>query len=192
MKQSITSGFTLIELMITVVIAGIILAATLPQLNQISNQISFSSIQQSLVSNLLFARSEAVRTGGQTGVCASDSIESTITSCSSSSADWSSGWIVFHDRNNNGTFDPPYNHSSGSASRGPTDDEMLKMHHVDSTAIITWDQSNTIAFQGDGTATADSVGTFKLCDSKGDTNTAQGVTVSLAGRVRSTEAVTCP
>lgn len=192
MKQSVAGGFTLIELMITLLIAAIVLSASLPQLGLIANQINFSSIQQSLISSIVFTRGEAIRNGGQAAICASDSIESATTSCSASAGDWSSGWIIFVDRNNNGIFDPPFNHSTGAAARLPTDDEMLKMRHVESLAVITWSQNNAITFQGDGTVPAVNAGTFKFCDSRGDTSVVKGVVLNLSGRVRSTDSVTCP
>lgn len=168
----------MIELMITVLIAAIVLSIALPSLTSVSNEVSFNSVRQRLILDLTYTRSEAVNQGGQIVICPSDFINSPPTSCSADLTNWSNGWIVFEDRDNNGLFD--------------SSDEMLKNNRVDSNAAITWERSNAISFDGEGHATSTSAGTFKICDARGNTNIAKGVTLSLSGRARSTDSVTCP
>lgn len=174
MKQSVTSGFTLIELMITLLIAAIALAVALPQLGSISNQVNFSSIQQNLVSSLILTRSEAVKRGVPTIICASTD-DST---CSVTPANWSDGWMIYADQNNSGVYE--------SAS-----DDLIRAQRVDSIANITFGRSNPVTFLGDGTVTSPSTGSFKICDPRGST-VVRGINISLSGRVRSTDSVTCP
>lgn len=167
------------------------LSATLPQLSSMSNQLTFGSLQQSLISSLIYTRGEGIKNGGQASICPSNTIQNLLTSCSSSLSNWSEGWIVFIDKNNNGIFDPPFNQSSAATARLLSDDEMLRMRHVESTAEITWERNNTLSFMGNGTVPAANAGSFKICDTRGSTS-AKGVVINLSGRVRSTNSVTCP
>ncbi|WP_062268557.1 GspH/FimT family pseudopilin [Endozoicomonas arenosclerae] len=169
-------GFSLIELMITLLIAAIIIAMGLPQLRDMSNTIRFANIQQNLISNLLYARSEAVKNGSNTLVCGS----SDGVTCSAIPSNWSQGWIIFTDENNNGLYD------------GDTVDTPRRIQTIDSIASITWSNVTPVVFEGDGTVNNTSSGTFLICDGQATSSISRGVTINLSGRVRSTDAVTCP
>ena len=175
MKHSNFYGFTLIELMITLLIAAIILGIALPSLNSISNEINFSSIQQRLILDITFTRSEAVNQGGGITICASTD----SSTCSATFTDWSQGWIIFADNDGDALF------------TGGTD-EIIRASGVDSTATITWGKTNAISFSGDGTTANNSTGNFTICDSRGDTTAVKGITLSQSGRVRSNDSVVCP
>ena len=174
MKQLIASGFTLIELMITLLIAAIALSFTMPRLGTISNQVNFNAIQQNLVSSLILTRSEAIKRGVPTVICASVN----GSTCSATPDNWNDGWMIYADQNNNGTYE--------SAS-----DDFIRAQSIDAVANITWGQNNPVTFLGDGTVSTASTGNFSICDPRGST-VARGVTISLSGRVRSTDSVTCP
>lgn len=168
-------GFSLIELMITLLIAGIIVAMGLPQLREVSNTIRFSNIQQNLLSNLLYARSEAVKTGSNTIACASTD----GATCAADPTLWSQGWVIFTDENSNGVFDAGV-------------DTLRRSQTIESIASITWSNSTPIVFQGDGTVNNTSSGNFLICDSLTTSKIARGVTINLSGRVRSANSVVCP
>ncbi|WP_448216355.1 GspH/FimT family pseudopilin [Endozoicomonas sp. 2B-B] len=168
-------GFSLIELMITLLIAAIIVAMGLPQLREMSNSIRFSNIQQNLLSNLLYTRSEAVKTGSDTIACASTD----GTTCAADPTLWSQGWIIFTDENSNGLFDAGV-------------DTLRRSQTTDSIASITWSNSTPIVFEGDGTVNNTSSGSFLICDSLTTSKVARGITINLSGRVRSTDSVVCP
>ena len=192
MKHLAASGLTLIELMITLLIGSIILSTSISQIGVIASRIQFESIQQSLISGLLFARAEAIENGGLVAACASTTITSSSVSCSATSDNWSSGWIIFIDRNNNGIFDPAFDRSPGAPARAATDDEMLMMRHLESNARISWERNNTISFLANGATTATNVGAFSLCDANGNADLARGININLSGRVRPTATVSCP
>ncbi|KEQ14442.1 hypothetical protein GZ77_08730 [Endozoicomonas montiporae] len=177
--------------MITILIGSIILAAAFSQVGLIVRNINLNSIQQSLMSGLFFARAEAIQNGAQVVICASNSIKSNSVSCTTTNNDWSTGWIVFIDKNNNGTLDPAFDRSSGAATRSSTDDEMLLMRHLESSVTISWEKNNTILFLRDGTVPSANTGQFKLCDINNN-SIAKGINISLSGRVRATDSVSCP
>ncbi len=86
------SGFTLIELMITLAIVGILLTLGVPSLKTFmqGNQLIASSNE--LLSALHVARSEAIKLNSRVSICES----SDGTSCSNTGS-WKNGWIVFVD-----------------------------------------------------------------------------------------------
>ena len=175
MKHSAQNGFTLIELMITLLIAGIILGIALPSLTSITNEMNFSSLQQRLILDLTFTRSEAINQGGQVTICASNN----GTTCSTTLTDWSRGWIIFADNDGNRLF--------------TTDtDELIRTSGVDSLATISWEKTNSISFSGDGMASTNSTGNFTICDAQGNSTVVKGITLNQSGRIRSNNSVICP
>lgn len=93
-------GVTLIELMTALTVLGVLLAISAPSFRQFTANSRTTAATNQLVTALNLARSEALRRSSNTVVCTS----SNQASCSGST-DWANGWIVFADRNRNGTVD---------------------------------------------------------------------------------------
>lgn len=84
------SGFTIIELMVTLVVAAIVLSIAVPSFTvQIRNNQALG-LGEELASAINYARSEAVKRGGRVSMCASNDGAQCV-------GDWSEGWIVFVD-----------------------------------------------------------------------------------------------
>lgn len=92
-----TSGFTLIELMVTIAVLAVLTTIAFPsfQSSMRSNRVATASNQ--LIALISFARSEAVRSKSLTQLCTS----ADGTTCS---GDWNDGWLVWVDRNDSGVF----------------------------------------------------------------------------------------
>ena len=86
MKKSYT-GFTLIELMITLVVASIVLTVAAPSFSTFFLKNRMSTQANDLITSLTLARSEAIKRGTSIKVCSSDD----QASCGGT---WSDGWIV--------------------------------------------------------------------------------------------------
>src|SRR5271154_4492007 len=86
------SGFTLLELMTTLTVAGILLAIGVPSFRYVTWSNRASSEINGLLGDLQLARGEAIREGQTVTVCASTD----GASCSNSNS-WQTGWIVFSD-----------------------------------------------------------------------------------------------
>jgi len=91
------AGLTMTELLITMLIAGILMGIGLPSYRYITYSNRVSTEVNSLLGDLQYARSEAVREGWMITVCPS----SNGTSCTPSGTSWQNGWILFQDVNTN-------------------------------------------------------------------------------------------
>lgn len=90
-----TSGFTLVELMITLVVAGVILAIGVPSFTTAIRNNRISAMSNQLVSALSLARSEAVKRSETVTFCATTN----GTTCAAST-NWQTGWIILDAGNN--------------------------------------------------------------------------------------------
>lgn len=95
-------GFTAIELMVTVAILAVLAALAAPSFMPIIERWRVRDAAENLSTALYFARSEAIRLGGSV-IIARNTSDSGCTS--SGNTDWSCGWRVFYDANNNGSQD---------------------------------------------------------------------------------------
>lgn len=87
-------GFTLIEALVTIAIAGILIALGLPSFTTLIKDRRLQGHQEAFLGALVEARSTALARQRRTVLCAS----ADGASCAASgSENWSSGWIVFVD-----------------------------------------------------------------------------------------------
>jgi type IV fimbrial biogenesis protein FimT len=93
-----SGGFTLTELMITLTVIGILVAAGLPSLANLVRDQRIKTATSDVFVSLIYARSEAIKRNDRVVVCAANS---TIDGCANSS-NWAAGWIVFLDTDANG------------------------------------------------------------------------------------------
>lgn len=91
---------TLVELLITIVILSILLALGVPGLQDFIKNNRVTAQANDLIVAVQLARSEAVKRGTRGVICASDD-EATC----SGSDDWSTGWIVYSDIDQDGNLD---------------------------------------------------------------------------------------
>lgn len=93
-------GFTLVEMLTVSVIVAVLLGIGVPSYRYIGNQNRMSMEVNSLLADLQYARSEALREGKRVTACASTN----GTGCTGGTA-WGRGWVVFS--NPNGVANPP-------------------------------------------------------------------------------------
>lgn len=84
-----TRGFTVLELMVTVAVAGVILSFGVPNFISLMADNRAVTHTNDLIGSLNMGRSEAVRRGATVTICSS-----TDGAACSASNDWSTGWVV--------------------------------------------------------------------------------------------------
>jgi type IV fimbrial biogenesis protein FimT len=82
-------GFTLIELMVTIVVLAILLSIAIPSFNDASLSSKLSGFANNLLASVQLARSEAIKSNTVVTLCAS----ANGTTCAASGG-WQQGWIV--------------------------------------------------------------------------------------------------
>ena len=155
--QARQAGLTLIELIMTIAVFVVVVSTAGPALQKVLSSNRTVSQVNTLLGDLNFTRSEAIKRGEQVTICQS----SNQSSCTSSKDEWHKGWIV---KDASGALLRVH-----GALRGGT---TLKFNH------------DKLSYKGDGTATGLVTGTFTFCDSSSGTRPGKALKVSATGRVR--------
>lgn len=159
---TITSGFTIIELMITLAVAAILAAVAAPSFTDMIRDNRLVTQLNEFQASLALARSEAIKRNQNVTVCRSNN-------GSACSGNWENGWIIFGDDNANGTVN--------------TGEEIYRIHGAISGANTLRFNQTRVIYAGDGIVRGGSNGTFTFCDARG-ANSARGIVISTTGRPR--------
>jgi type IV fimbrial biogenesis protein FimT len=187
-KYSIKNqGFTLIELVMTMAIAGILIGIAIPSFKSTIKSSRLTSYANDLVGALNLARSEAVRRGIQVTV-----------SNNGAPTHWESGWTVFVDFSSDEIYDPPDNLCTTSAIGAPTEDCMLRVYPaLASGYTLTTGNSSyqkAAAYFPSGLSYVAVGDTFRLCNAS-DMTTSRSIVIDGVGRAHVSppgSTVSCP
>jgi len=94
MKKRHQNGFTLYELLITMLIVGVILSLGVPNLSEFTANSRLSSTANDLHASFQLARSEAARAKTNITICAS---ANSLTAGANCGGTWDQGYIIFVD-----------------------------------------------------------------------------------------------
>lgn len=95
-------GFTLIELVIALAVAGLLAGLALPSLASFIAEQRLREDAHRLANAIELARSESIKRNGHVVICAT-----TPTQACGEARHWHEGWVLFEDRDGNAEFDPP-------------------------------------------------------------------------------------
>ncbi|MGB7194906.1 MAG: GspH/FimT family pseudopilin [Collimonas pratensis] len=94
-SSAFNRGFTLIELIVTLTVAGILAAVAIPWMSDFIIRTRVSGNVNEFIAATMLARSEAIQRNGAVTICRSTGAETGSNACDTSASDWSSGWLVF-------------------------------------------------------------------------------------------------
>lgn len=163
-------GFTLLEMVITLTITGILTALAIGGMQGIVRENTQTTAMNQLVTQLVNARSEATKRRAQVVLCPSIDKSNCVAQAVGSNFNWwQTGMIAFPDNNNNEVRDAF---------------EAIIQNHTfpDGLTIKTSTGSGRIAFTSDGLSQFSNA-SFTFCDSRG-TSKARYVILSNTGRTR--------
>jgi type IV fimbrial biogenesis protein FimT len=180
-EQSVINehGFTMIELMVVIAIAGIFSAMAAPSFSSLLASTRLSSQANDIVADVRTARGEAATRGVWVGMCPSHDGGAT---CSANASDWASGRIVFADTARTGA---PANAAAVIKASGALSGRSTLAVSGFSDINLTFSPYGGLLQAG----VAGGSGTFKLCAP--NNSAGKQVKVDTGGRPIAS-AATCP
>lgn len=165
MKNRLQNGFTLYELLITVLVVGVILTLGIPNLSEFSANSRLTGAANDLHASFQLARSEAARAKTNITICASADPFALNSDCDGT---WEQGFIVFLD-------------DDGDLARAGAAETVLRAHGPLDTEIILAVANNATYFSyaSTGLGRGDVGGNPALtqvvmCDDRGNVTAAGG------------------
>ena len=158
------AGFSIVESMMTIAIAAILCAVSLPALGGLVHTTQSRVAREAMFTSLNLARNTAVSRQGEIVICASNDGEH----CSGGQW-WQGGWIVFQDANHDGKSDA-------------NEAIIQAVQAQPGVTVLTSADRTHITYRSDGTSPGTNA-TITFCDAKRH-RSAGTIIVSNAGRAR--------
>jgi len=168
------TGFTLLEVIITLAVSSILIAVASPQLSSIMQSNRMTTTVNEFVHSLNIARSEAMKSN-QASIC----VSTNQTACTAGT--WNQGWIVFTDSNSNCTVD-------ASDMVIYANDELRSDFKVGNVLGAT-----CVSYSGEGFLfPAGATATFMFCDDRVGPAAGRIISVIRSGKLATTTYGGCP
>jgi len=183
-RRHFTRGFTAIELMVTVAILAVLAGLAAPSFNPIIERWRVRQISEELQSTLYFARSEAIKRGGNVTILRSDD-GGGCTAVGTDTSLWSCGWIVFADLNSNGAQD----NNEDTLQTAPAPNKVSVQFTNTSDAKLT-DPIKVDRWGRFSSTNAAIDFAFRLTPKSGSAASASSICVSSSGRIKRLDSAT--
>ena len=173
-----SNGFSLLELIVIIGILGITIAFAVPNLTTMIANNRITAGASDFVAALQFAKGEAVSRVNPVTICNRNAAG---TGCVAAS-DWSQGWIVFSDANDNGALD---NGEEVLLNHEPLNQGITFRGTAAVANSITYRPSGSIVSRPPGannSVVIASTQALVICDGRGFGNFARGILVTITGR----------
>jgi type IV fimbrial biogenesis protein FimT len=173
LREAVSSGFTLIELMIAVAVLGVLVAVGIPSFSKLIAENRMAGVTNEFTASLQLARSEAVRRGGTVSVRSVSGAET-----------FQTGWNVFAETASSGSTGT-YDTGDTYVQQASTVGGKTVISRTDSSWAVDTSSSARmyIAFNSRGALASGAAAYFRLCDSGNTSIKGRGVSVSVTGRV---------
>lgn len=167
--RAFSFGFSLIELLLALGLLIILTTVAIPGLSSFLHKSELIAEQQKIQSLLAYTRMAAVTQGEHVVICRWDGQGGCTGKAKRSTQIWSMGALVFVDLDQDTELDLP-------------EEKVLKIFNFSDTNQVSWNQGETLVYEGDGSVYGLSNGTFTISNSS-DVYT---LVISRTGRVRRT------
>lgn len=125
------AGFTIIELMVTLVVLGFILALGLPNLREFMIRNQAVAVTSEFSSDIARARLEAISRNNCVTICMSGNTANALTggtpTCAAAGSDWQAGWIIFSNPSCSSTQNNPTTNGSSLISVRQTGSDAFQL-----------------------------------------------------------------
>ena len=167
MKGVLNDGFTLIEMLVSILILTILLLLAIPSFSVLISNNKMISEVYVMRSTINHARTEALARRAPIVICpTTDGL-----ACANSN-DWSTGYMTFVDTDDNNIADP-----------SDPDEEIIQWESRQRSVSIIFDNVNKRVRYGTQGFAQDHGGTFTFCDERGSTD-ARALILNPAGSLR--------
>jgi type IV fimbrial biogenesis protein FimT len=151
--RNFTSGFTLIELIVTLTIVGVLAAFAIPGMTTFIKNQRITTQANDFVADLSFARSEAIKRSANVGICATVAGGGAC----SGTAGYTNGRLIFADVDNSGTF------TAGDQVLR----ERPRLEGTSNALMALGGNINPLIFAARGVVAAGAPTDFAVCDDRG-------------------------
>ena len=159
------AGFSLVEMLVTLLIVAVLLGAAVPGLFNLVEQNRLQTTATRFMNTLMSARSEALKRNQQVVICRSTN----GTDCATT-GNWEDGWMTYADLDADGAKD----------AAEPIIAVHQRLAKADTLRVAAPALQDDIAYGSDGTASAP--GVFVVCNREQDTTLAREIELSVTGR----------
>lgn len=183
-KQSVSSGFTLLEVMVTITVAAILVGLALPNFTELIKNNRLLTKSNEMVIAINTARQYAISRSLPVLVCHSANANSASSSCGGSGSNWNTGYLIYSVK--------PYTALPTALRAYISSDELLSKVDLkgdDNVTVTPAVATDYIAFAGNGLLFLSANITIDICDDRTQ-ELGNRITVSTAGRT-STQELQC-
>ena len=164
MKKRTQTGFTLYELLITLLIVGVVMTLGIPSMSEFTRNSRITTTANDLHAAFQVARSEAARAKTNITICASDN---SLTAAADCQGEWGDGFIIFVDPN-------------GDLATGGGTDDILRRHGqiAEGVTVAVANDATYFSYASTGLGRGNvgglaAISQVIVCDSRGNIETSE-------------------